>query len=98
MSFDTSMKDFETVKSKISQIYATFSEDRKNISGIYRLTNAEIECDKDVSEQTVSDFKKQLYIHFADKEYNTEISNWKKQAAIDISCFTDISSVDIHLV
>ncbi len=79
----------------ISCIHATFGEDRKDVVGVCRMTNVEIECDGDVPDDMIREMQDKIFTHFAEKEYFTENSDWEKQAEHDISNYTGISNVNV---
>ena len=85
-----------TVNAKISCINATFGEDRKNVIGVYRMTNVKIECDDNIPHKIISGIQNQIFNHFAAEEYNTEDSDWKNNAANDIREYTGVSNVNIE--
>lgn len=80
---------------QIYHINATFSEDRKNMLGICRITDLEIECDENIPYQIKTKIETQLFNYFADKEYIIEDSNWQEYATNDIANYTDVSNITI---
>lgn len=70
----------------ITDIKATFDEDRENMIGVVRITNLEVVFEPEISDiNTYDKITTTVFNKLADKEYFSEEPNWKDDAAADIA-------------
>lgn len=83
-------------QASILQLSATYSEDRKNTIGIYRMSKLSIKYSKAFEYE--SEANTEIWNNLCDKEYNFNDDDWKTQAMSDIEAYTGLDKESIVIM
>lgn len=82
---------------EIIGVTATYTEDIHDVIGVCRLTYVDIEYGNNVPDYMKDTLETHILNAFAEDEYYTEDSGWRKEAEDDIAEYTGAGYVEVEL-